>query len=95
MRAGERFENPCPAQHALDIGNRLVVAVRGIIARDFQPVVEEESSERVMRGRFDVQTPVASTIFRESKPQQTGTVLLIRLGEVATTSDSTNPCLVV
>lgn len=34
-------------------------------------------------------TPAASTIFRESKPQQTGTGLLIRLGEVATTSGST------
>jgi hypothetical protein len=34
--------------------------------------------------------PCASTNIRESKPQQTGTGLLIRYGEVATTSGSTN-----
>jgi hypothetical protein len=35
--------------------------------------------------------PAASTTFEESKPQQTGTGLLIRFGEVATTSGSTSP----
>ena len=35
-------------------------------------------------------TPAASTSSTESKPQQTGTGLLIRYGEVATTSGSTN-----
>jgi len=35
-------------------------------------------------------SPAASTIFKELKPQQTGTGLLIRLGEVATTSGSTS-----
>lgn len=60
------------------------------------------SARVVQQKRHDVEsvasagaTPVASTIFRESKPQQTGTGLLIRYGEVATTSGSTNFCLVV
>src|SRR5207253_10756757 len=35
-------------------------------------------------------SPLSPTNFRESKPQQTGTGLLIRYGEVATTSGSTN-----
>ena len=52
---------------------------------------------RSPRQRHDVEnvasagaTPAASTSFMESKPQQTGTGLLIRFGEVATTSGSTN-----
>ena len=36
-------------------------------------------------------SPAASTNFKESKPQQTGTRLLPGHGEVATTSGSTNP----
>ena len=35
-------------------------------------------------------SPLSPNNFRESKPQQTGTGLLIRHGEVATTSGSTN-----
>jgi hypothetical protein len=35
-------------------------------------------------------SPLSPTNFTESKPQQTGTGLLIRFGEVATTSGSTN-----
>src|SRR5439155_7963080 len=35
-------------------------------------------------------SPLSPTIFSELKPQKTGTGLLIRFGEVATTSDSTN-----
>ena len=35
-------------------------------------------------------SPLSPTNFKESKPQQTGTGLLIRYGEVATTSGSTN-----
>ena len=35
-------------------------------------------------------SPLSPTNFTESKLQQTGTGLLIRYGEVATTSDSTN-----
>ena len=35
-------------------------------------------------------SPLSPTIFRECKPQQTGTGLLIRYGEVATTSGSTS-----
>ena len=35
-------------------------------------------------------SPLSPTNFKESKPQQTGTGLLIRHGEVATTSGSTN-----
>ena len=35
-------------------------------------------------------SPLSPTIFVELKPQQTGTGLLIRYGEVATTSGSTN-----
>lgn len=55
----------------------------------------------VQQKRHDVEnvasagaTPAASTSFLELKPQQTGTGLLIRFGEVATTSGSTNflPC---
>ena len=34
-------------------------------------------------------SPLSPTNFKESKPQQTGTGLLIRYGEVATTSGST------
>ena len=34
-------------------------------------------------------SPLSPTIFLELKPQQTGTGLLIRYGEVATTSGST------
>ena len=34
-------------------------------------------------------SPLSPTIFVELKPQQTGTGLLIRYGEVATTSGST------
>ena len=34
-------------------------------------------------------SPAASTIFTQLKPQETGTGLLIRFGEVATTSGST------
>src|SRR6185503_9868168 len=37
-----------------------------------------------------VASPLSPTNFTESKPQQTGTGLLIRNGEVATTSGSTN-----
>ena len=51
----------------------------------------------VQQKRHDVENvasaganPAASTNFRESKPQQTGTRLLIGYGEVATTSGSTN-----
>ena len=35
-------------------------------------------------------SPLSPTMFVELKPQQTGTGLLIRYGEVATTSGSTN-----
>jgi hypothetical protein len=35
-------------------------------------------------------SPLSPTNFKESKPQQTGTGLLIRYGEVATTSGSTS-----
>ena len=35
-------------------------------------------------------SPLSPTNFTESKPQQTGTGLLIRYGEVATTSGATN-----
>ena len=51
----------------------------------------------VQQKRHDVESvasaganPAASTTFLELKPQQTGTGLLIRYGEVATTSGSTN-----
>ena len=40
-------------------------------------------------------SPLSPTKFKESKPQQTGTRLLPGHGEVATTSGSTNFCLVV
>ena len=51
----------------------------------------------VQQQRHDVESvasaganPAASTTFKEPKPQQTGTGLLIRLGEVAATSGSTS-----
>ena len=45
---------------------------------------------RVRAVRLGGASPLSPTNFKESKPQQTGTGLLIRYGEVATTSGSTN-----
>ena len=61
------------------------------------PIGDPASAARVVQQkRHDVENvasaganPAVSTIFKEPKPQQTGTGLLNRFGEVATTSGST------
>ena len=54
-----------------------------------QFVKRTSCSEQLTRNAWEAH-PAASTNFEELKPQQTGTGLLIRYGEVSTTSGSTN-----
>ena len=86
---------------------RLLAAAAGFLCKKVAPGQHRREApfvfaRVVQQKRHDVENvasaganPAASTTFLELKPQQTGTGLLIRYGEVATTSGSTNFCLVV
>ena len=61
--------------------------------REIVIAVDQFSSTLIVLRAFSAMrgaSPLSPTNFKESKPQQTGTGLLIRHGEVATTSGSTN-----
>ena len=81
---------------------RLLAAAAGFLCKKVAPGQHRREApivfaRVVQQKRHDVENvasaganPAASTTFLELKPQQTGTGLLIRYGEVATTSGSTN-----
>jgi hypothetical protein len=85
---------------------RLLAAAAGFLCKKVAPGQHRREAPIVIarvvqQKRHDVEdvargaNPAASTTFLELKPQQTGTGLLIRYGEVATTSGSTTFCRVV
>ena len=81
---------------------RLLAAAAGFLCKKVAPGQHRREApfvfaRVVQQKRHDVENvasaganPAASTTFLELKPQQTGTGLLIRYGEVATTSGSTS-----
>ena len=92
----------CPGQHWRLRPFRLLAAAAGFLCKKVAPGQHRREApivfaRVVQQKRHDVENvasaganPAASTTFLELKPQQTGTGLLIRYGEVATTSGSTN-----
>ena len=97
----------CPGQHWRLRPFSLLAAAAGFLCKKVAPGQHRREApfvfaRVVQQKRHDVENvasaganPAASTTFLELKPQQTGTGLLIRYGEVATTSGSTTFCRVV
>ena len=88
----DRWKSTKPYQTKTGWDSVVLISPLGALLREpFSPAWDQTGPADTTSRASPVQVRVLSRApFAESKPQQTGTGLLIRFGEVATTSGSTN-----